>query len=223
YGGGGCGGCCSGSRCWCWRPRGRRGPTRAPGGGRCRAGCCGGGGGRGGGGWGGGGAGCGGGGAGVGGGGGGGGGVAGRGARAPLRDVDAQAPRIEAFAPPDVEAFHLIDVVAHEDERRAAVLDAFLEADAHVHERIARHHPDERPRERVPAAPAEPLLVAAVEHEARIEPDARVVEEDAAVDLADVDFGRAPMDDRARRRVDLQRHARVAREMIERAEGHHAE
>src|SRR5207302_630362 len=112
-------------------------------------------------------------------------------ARAPLREIDAQPPRVEPLAAPDVEAFHAVRVVADEDERRAAVLDGLAEAESQLEERIAFGHMQHRPCERMPAAAAEPLLVPAVHHEGGIEADARIVHEDAAVHLADVDPGLA--------------------------------
>ena len=83
---------------------------------------------------------------------------------------------------------------------------------------------DRRPHERRPLAPPEALLlVLAVFHDAGIEADARVVDEDAAVDLPDVNERRLSFDDCARRECQVLRNAEVLREVVQGAERKDAE
>ncbi len=75
-----------------------------------------------------------------------------------------------------------------------------------------------------PFAAAQALLLAlAVADDVRIEAEARVVDEDAAVHLADVDEHRPSSDDATHGRGDIERHAEIPGEMVERAEREHAE
>ena len=92
------------------------------------------------------------------------------------------------------------------------------------HERIAPQHRQRGPDERRPFAAAEPLLLAlAVAHDVGVEAETRVVDEGAAVDLGDVDLHPVAVDDRPDRFFEVGRHAGVAREVVQRAEGEHAE
>ena len=78
-------------------------------------------------------------------------------------------------------------------------------------------------REGDPLAHAAALVLGALLHDGRVEADARVVDEDAAVELADVDQLGLAVDDRLYRRVEVERNADVLGEVIERAERQHAE
>src|SRR5204862_406627 len=87
-------------------------------------------------------------------------------------------------------------VVADEDERRPAQDLLAVDEQRHAQKGIApqrRHH---RPREREPFAAAEALLLAlAIANDVGVQAEAGVVDEDPAVDLADVDrrgSGRRP-------------------------------
>ncbi len=63
----------------------------------------------------------------------------------------------------------------------------------------------------------------AVDDHVRVDADGRVVDENLAVDLGEIDDAGVPRGDRRRRFLDLQGDAEVFGEMIERAEREHAE
>src|SRR5471032_2136794 len=109
----------------------------------------------------------------------------------PPREVDAEHPGVEALAAADLESLDPVLVVADEDEGRAPVLRHSVEDEAHVEHRMAPQHRVQRPEERVPLATPEPAaLPLARDDERGIEPEARVVDEDAPVHLAHVDLDR---------------------------------
>ena len=104
-----------------------------------------------------------------------------------LRDVDAQHAAVEPLAQPDVEALHPVDVVADEHERRAPPLRDAVELERELEERVTAQHHVRCPQHRVPLAAAEPApLLFAPAHDLGVKADARVVDEHAAVDLADI-------------------------------------
>ena len=91
-------------------------------------------------------------------------------------------------------------------------------------ERKAPQRRQRGPRERQPLAAAEALLLAfAIANDVRVEAQARVVDEDPAVDLADVDPRRVPFGQERHRVVELERNAEVLGEVVERAERKDAE
>ena len=63
----------------------------------------------------------------------------------------------------------------------------------------------------------------AVDDHVGVEADRRVVDEHPAVDLGDVDPARAPGGDRGTGPLDLERHAKILGEVVERAQRQHAE
>jgi hypothetical protein len=110
--------------------------------------------------------------------------------RAARRDARGRRKRagVELLAQADHEAFHLVDVVADEDERRARRCSTPSSVSVRSRKGMAAQHCVHRPQHRVPLAAAEaPLLLFAQAHDGRVEADARVVDEHAAVHLADVD------------------------------------
>ena len=74
-----------------------------------------------------------------------------------------------------------------------------------------------------PLAAPVPLLGVPLPDHARVDAEARVVDEDAAVQIADVDVAHAAVDDRLDRLRELQRNAGVLGEVIQRAQWKHAE
>ena len=112
-------------------------------------------------------------------------------AAGPLGDVEAQLAVVQARALADREAFHPVLVVADEDERRPAQHLLAVDDQGDAEERIAPQRRQRRPHERRPLAAAEALLLAlAIVNDVGVEAEARVVDEDPAVDLADVDPAR---------------------------------
>jgi hypothetical protein len=97
----------------------------------------------------------------------------------------------------------VVFAVAHEHERRPDLAGdpAGRHADAHA----AVQPPDTRKGQRQRHPPPASLVLAflAVVHERRIQPDAGVVDEDAAVDLAHVDAGGVAAGDDGRRAGDI--------------------
>src|ERR671931_677162 len=141
-----------------------------------------------------------------------------------VRDVEAQAAGVEAGAPADGEVLRQVLVVADEDEVRAAHDLPPVGVQAHVEERVAAQDGERRPEEGRPlAAPqALPQLLPAA-YDARVEAEARIVDEDPAVHLAHVHRTDAPLADAARGLLDGERDAEVFREVVERAERQDAE
>src|SRR5205085_12175103 len=115
-------------------------------------------------------------------------------------------------------------VVADEDEGSAAHYLLAVGVQSHVEERVAAQDGERRAEEGRPLAAAQTLaqLVSAA-HDARVESEARIVDEDTAVDLAHVHRTDSPLADAARRLPDCERDAQVFREVVERAERQDAE
>ena len=89
---------------------------------------------------------------------------------------------------------------------------------------IAAQRAHQRPGEGGPFAAAETRLLAlAVADQIDIEPDARVVEEEVTVDLADIDLCRLSGGDRSQGGQRVRRNARISREMIQRTQRQDAE
>src|SRR3989304_8845524 len=95
--------------------------------------------------------------------------------------------------------------MADDDERRAA--DVHVPVDGHPdsHLTIAPPSAYDRDRERHPFAPPAPLLRLALPDQARIDADARVVDEQAAVHLADIDHPHFAVRDRVPGLVEIER------------------
>src|SRR5256714_7869445 len=141
-----------------------------------------------------------------------------------VRDVEAQASGVEALARADLQALHPVLVVADEDEGSLALDLTPVGAQAHAHERVAAQDRERRAEEGRPlAAPAPLAQLLAPVHDARVEAEARIVDEDLAVDLAHVDRDDAPLADAARGLTRVERDFQVLREVVERAEREHAE
>ncbi len=96
--------------------------------------------------------------------------------------------------------------------------------DLQVQERVTAQHRVHRPQHRLPFAAAEAaLLLVAPVHHRRVEADARIVHEDAAVDFADVHCPALAGDDGTGSGCQVRRHANVPREVVERPHGKDAE
>ena len=145
-------------------------------------------------------------------------------AAACLRDVEAEFAAVERLARAERRRAERIGVVADERARRAPRPYALAGGNVQPVHRKTAQHPHERQHHRPPFAEAEraPPLLARLDH-VGIDADRRVVDEDAAVDLAHVDVARAPLRDEQRREFDDRRDAQVLGEVVERAERQHAE
>src|SRR5690242_15985296 len=99
-----------------------------------------------------------------------------------VREVERERAGVEPLAQSDGEALHLVDVVADEDERRAAMVLVPVDGERQVEEWMMAQHRVHRPKHGAPLAASEPaLLLLAPVHHRRVEADARVVDEHAAV------------------------------------------
>ncbi|MDB5731867.1 MAG: hypothetical protein JWQ03_1762, partial [Variovorax sp.] len=103
-------------------------------------------------------------------------------------DVGAQHSALQAVALADLKALGLVDVVAHEHQRRAMHESLAFHGQRDIYERASPKRPQHGPGKGRPfAAPQTRLLVLAVADQVDIEADAGVVEEEEAIDLANVD------------------------------------
>src|SRR5207249_7936835 len=137
----------------------------------------------------------------------------------PRSEVERELAPVDPIAAADIEALDLVRVVSDEDERSASPNLAPVDREEHVERRVAVERVNGRPDERGPLSPFEPhALLVPVFHDPGIKTEARVVHEDPAVDLSDVDADDAAFDDGPRRGLRIRRDLQVLREMVERSE-----
>ena len=137
--------------------------------------------------------------------------------------IDEQLALIEPRPGAEPNAVDRVFVVADEDERRLPGPLAAVDVDAYRDAAIPPEDAERRDRHRrplaVPLAPQPfPLL-----DDARIEADGGVVDEDAIVDLADVDSCEVSRRDDRDRLAKVERDVEILREVIEGAERENAE
>src|ERR1700721_3283994 len=105
------------------------------------------------------------------------------------RTADPQLAGVEVFARPDIEARHVVSVVAHENERSPARLIPVVDMKVDGERRITAKREHNGPRKRDPLRMPLALLFFALAHDGRVKAQARIVEERAPIDLADIDTG----------------------------------
>ena len=128
----------------------------------------------------------------------------------------------------ELEAAQLIFIVPNEDEWRPnhfKLISHFTRRPSNVDAEPAVVAPDAHRRQamREPFATPEALHRITLRDEARIHPDARVVDEGPAIEFAKIDAHASPRCHDLRRFAKVERNIEVLREMIERAERYHAE
>lgn len=128
--------------------------------------------------------------------------------------LEVQLAAAQPIALTDLQALRQIGVVADEHERCAMRKRLPIHGQDDRQKGIAAQRAHQRPGEGGPFAEAETRLLAlAVADQIDVELDARVVEEEVTVDLADIDLSRISGGDRSQGGQRVRRNARISREM----------
>jgi hypothetical protein len=131
-----------------------------------------------------------------------------------VRDIHAQFASVELEASPDIEALHLVFIIPHENEWRVAHEFLLVYLDVDVEKRVPRQHGYNRTRKCPPFAPARLLLLLALPNDARVDPQAGIVQENVPINLPYVYLFDMTVDDAFNRALEIHRDAQIFGEVI---------
>src|SRR5688572_29939889 len=103
------------------------------------------------------------------------------------RDIQKKSSTAQRSSAAHVQPLKLVLVVTDKDHGRATSELAIFGAEAHRQQRVSMNDNQQGGKERQPFATPLRLLLLALMHNTRVKPQAGIIQEIAAVDLADID------------------------------------
>src|SRR6266851_4389025 len=133
-----------------------------------------------------------------------------------IREVKTELAGVETRTAANVQSLHLIFIVADENKRCATRQRFSIDVQTNIKKRIPAQHRNRGPNVCRPFTPTQPLLLLAFANDARVKAEARIVDEDVSVNIAEVDVCYVTIDDGLNRCLKVERDVQVLGEMIHR-------